>query len=532
MFKSAHFERRMGNRKRSFWDALGPFPRSVWIHPHTPEDALDRICLKIWKRSVWAQRAVWPHLPEYADRFADDPPAKDAHNCALTQLHSSRPGLSGTKLDVDELTLMVQREMVQTLDQQHDTIIPCQQPSGSLCFHGDNQDDLDKPKEVIDIKETQRRIIEKFLKDVLMPNQDKKKQEVSEGLSLEDFPPLPCTALPCEDRPGQKAHIRKEASSNIPSSAFGSQACDDLAGPRAQKNQKRQKRQRLKPMVFSKEAITEAIQSTQASKALNEPCNQLPGSRQPGDVTEAALDDEKMNKKQGHSSLPVFAEIRTGRWLMNESLPITGGRGLRSGTTDRERVAHDPAGAHNKSTRRAAGPLEKAKSRRVQQGKTLHSASDEVSVPKGHMASEQAFHHEEAEHRTKSFPPQKVAMLQALGHRPTAGLPAPAHPAPHMPLHLPPGFHQPQMDPQSVALALLLLSSGLPLPSMGVAAPAPVHMLHPLNMSADAWKRLLNSDNFLHTVTPQGVSSQDFVHTPDGFQAVPGDTPRVLRRHL
>lgn len=62
----------MSTRPQSFWDALGPFPRSVWIHPSTPEDSLDRTCGRVLKRSVLASKGVWPHLPENAHVFAED----------------------------------------------------------------------------------------------------------------------------------------------------------------------------------------------------------------------------------------------------------------------------------------------------------------------------------------------------------------------------------------------------------------------------------------------------------------------------
>ncbi|KAK5855315.1 hypothetical protein PBY51_005424 [Eleginops maclovinus] len=34
-----------------FARALGPFPRSTWIHPHVPHDNFDRVCKNIWKRA-------------------------------------------------------------------------------------------------------------------------------------------------------------------------------------------------------------------------------------------------------------------------------------------------------------------------------------------------------------------------------------------------------------------------------------------------------------------------------------------------
>ena len=44
----------------------------MWVHPQAPEDELDRVCFRIWKRSVWANKHIWPHQPENAQRFADE----------------------------------------------------------------------------------------------------------------------------------------------------------------------------------------------------------------------------------------------------------------------------------------------------------------------------------------------------------------------------------------------------------------------------------------------------------------------------
>jgi len=34
------------SKTKRFWDALGPFPRSTWIHPHTHQ------------RTIWTEPAV------------------------------------------------------------------------------------------------------------------------------------------------------------------------------------------------------------------------------------------------------------------------------------------------------------------------------------------------------------------------------------------------------------------------------------------------------------------------------------------
>ncbi|KAG1947037.1 hypothetical protein F2P79_013011 [Pimephales promelas] len=51
------------SKTKRFWDALGPFPRSTWIHSHTPEDSrLDRACGRVLKRSILVSRATQKHI--------------------------------------------------------------------------------------------------------------------------------------------------------------------------------------------------------------------------------------------------------------------------------------------------------------------------------------------------------------------------------------------------------------------------------------------------------------------------------------
>ncbi|XP_037391461.1 uncharacterized protein C1orf94-like [Pygocentrus nattereri] len=173
MFTTARSERSRATRKRSLRAAVGPFPRSVWIHPHAPEDELDRVCFKIWKRSVWAKRHIWPHLAENAHRFADDP--------LMENQSDGSPAAVMRQHEIDEVSLMVQREMAHTLQQEH----PFQTTDGDCCSLGDGPDHSEA---IISREEAQRRIIEKFLKDVLITNREKKMKEVAKDRHLMTCP--------------------------------------------------------------------------------------------------------------------------------------------------------------------------------------------------------------------------------------------------------------------------------------------------------------------------------------------------------
>ncbi|KAL7830344.1 hypothetical protein SRHO_G00314710, partial [Serrasalmus rhombeus] len=449
MFTTARSERTRATRKRSLRAAVGPFPRSVWIHPHAPEDELDRVCFKIWKRSVWAKRHIWPHLAENAHRFADDP--------LMENQSDGSPAAVMRQREIDEVSLMVQREMAHTLQQEH----PFQTTDGDCCSLGDGPD---HSEEIISREEAQRRIIEKFLKDVLITNREKKMKEVSEGPSWEDFPPLPSATSQWGQRLAQKSPIpiRNKLSPDIPTSGCKSQTLDDLPPPKPQRELRKQKCQRSNPVVFTKTAMMEEVQAAQASKAHNEPRSQLSRSCQSRDVkeaanvstVEAAVESKQMSKKQGHSDLPVFAAFQAGGKPMAENLPITGGDGLQGKSADGSRVAHDPAGTDTASTREAAGPPQNARSHLFQEDatvlgrKTLSSATDKVGVPVGHMARVQAqpSQCDKAEWRKSSrYFPQKAPLPGPQGPAPTTGMPASGCPNPQRPAHPPPGFTQPQI---------------------------------------------------------------------------------------
>ncbi|KAI4817587.1 hypothetical protein KUCAC02_010972 [Chaenocephalus aceratus] len=67
---------------RMFTSALGPFPRSTWIHPHVPRDNFDRVCEIIWKRAKEGQSSPEIQLDKTFK-------ARD-----ITQSHRGRPELS------------------------------------------------------------------------------------------------------------------------------------------------------------------------------------------------------------------------------------------------------------------------------------------------------------------------------------------------------------------------------------------------------------------------------------------------------
>ncbi|XP_043073904.1 uncharacterized protein LOC122323863 [Puntigrus tetrazona] len=185
-----------------FWNALGPFPRSVWIHPCTPEDSLDRACGRVLKRSVLASEGVWPHLPENAHLFAEDGAIRSrrGHYGSL-----SSQSMGHQKLD--KVMLMTQHNMTQTLLQGHvDATCPCL--PDDRCRHGHEPD---KTMEIISQEQADGNKTEEFLEEIL-PKQATRKADIPEGPSDKDFPPLPPPASPRVDRPPQQAAICKSGS--------------------------------------------------------------------------------------------------------------------------------------------------------------------------------------------------------------------------------------------------------------------------------------------------------------------------------
>ncbi|XP_062386077.1 ataxin-2 homolog [Sardina pilchardus] len=178
--------------------ACGPFPRSVWTHPYSPADDFDRLCAEIWKRAQQTKNGVWSFLERVV-----------------------KPR------DLDEVALMIRREH-QILLREHATVAPDAPAPGDSCSHGDEmptcarereagaaaaaasgrKEEVQEEQEVMSQEEMQCRSIEKFLKGFLIQN---KVMTKAPALSEEDFPPLPCAAVPWDSPSGHRKQARGRA---------------------------------------------------------------------------------------------------------------------------------------------------------------------------------------------------------------------------------------------------------------------------------------------------------------------------------
>ncbi|XP_071356967.1 nucleolar and coiled-body phosphoprotein 1-like isoform X2 [Trachinotus anak] len=80
-----------------FVSAFPPFPRSAWIHPHTPQDNLDRVCRNIWSRAREAGGAPArgrgpPRAPQREDGPPpDSKPSHHRHPCVAKPARALSP---------------------------------------------------------------------------------------------------------------------------------------------------------------------------------------------------------------------------------------------------------------------------------------------------------------------------------------------------------------------------------------------------------------------------------------------------------
>ncbi|XP_026785936.3 uncharacterized protein LOC113536281 [Pangasianodon hypophthalmus] len=501
MLAPSDVERPRGSPKRA--PALGPFPRSIWIHPDIPEDELDRVCFRIWRRSVLAQRGIWPHLAENVPRFMHDPLMMDINSIS----RQKRPeeilaGMLVRQYELEEWTLLIKREKGQMPQHQSDTMAP---DPGIL------------DETIISVTEANQRKIERFLKDVLIPDHDKKKEASFDSLSMEDFPPLPSAAapwnraqrdqakkdkkkkasfdnIPKEDSPplpsaaapwnrAQSDHAKKEISS-IQASSSKSQVFNHLTDPNPRRNKRLPKNQKFKPVTPTKSAIMEEIEELQVSKNRNELCIQPSDPSQRGDVTEPA-------------KVKVSAEE-----AMSD-----GGGGLPGMSADGAHAPHNPAGTDTESMRKAAGTAKNAKNHLFQEDttvpwwKTPGSASHK-GAPEGHMARVQEV---ELGNSSRSIP-RNVAFPVPQAYVPSPCKPYPGYPAPRLPMHHPPGFVQPQINPV-MAYALLICGMLPPVP--------PFQNFHMPTNSYWQPPSLHHSGNFPGFVTSQVAKRQHFPGSPN-----------------
>ncbi|XP_062846786.1 uncharacterized protein LOC134308810 isoform X2 [Trichomycterus rosablanca] len=481
----AHLDRQNRDSKRVRRSALGPFPRSVWIHSDTPEDQLDQVCFRIWRRSVLAQGSIWPHLAENAHRFMDDPIMQD---CIITSKQKNLADETSTPVDenqqgVDEINLMVQKE-IQHILQQHGGIVSS---TTITCSDGKN------PKsshDIMDIKEAHLKSIEKFLKDALITKEQSKMKDASQVSPLDNSSPLSSTSLPREDNPAKRALIKEDFSSNIHPLASINQAFDDLMGSEAQRSKRWSNCQRANPAAFTEAVIIEEIQATRSSKALNELCSKLLGPNLESDTVETFTKDSVFDgrhiNKHGHSKMPVFAESTLG-----------GGVRPQGTGADGACVTHKTAGADTESVRKAAGSPKYAKSHLFQEhvtvvGRKTRGSDGDKGVQAGHMARVQthAGQHKKVESGMSSrcFP-EKLAAPDLRAYALVIGMPASSYPRPVLP---PPGFNVPQLSPRSVAMVSLWLSCGVTPPlCIPVSFVTPVLPILPFFTHKDAHRRPL-----------------------------------------
>ncbi|XP_041933609.1 uncharacterized protein LOC121696284 isoform X2 [Alosa sapidissima] len=190
----------------------GPFPRSVWTHPYSPADDLDRLCAEIWKRAEQTKKGVWSFLLDNNRLFSNDTTAETASG--LERVVKPR--------DLDEVSLMIRREH-QILLREHGTVAPSAPAPGDSCSHGDEmpactkeadavasgrKEEVQEEEEVMSQEEQQCRSIEKFLKGFLIQKKIVKK---APPLSEEDFPPLPSAAVPWDSPSGDRKQARGPA---------------------------------------------------------------------------------------------------------------------------------------------------------------------------------------------------------------------------------------------------------------------------------------------------------------------------------
>ncbi|XP_042150925.1 uncharacterized protein LOC121838990 [Oncorhynchus tshawytscha] len=207
--------------KRS-WSIVGPFPRSLWIHPGVPEDDFDRVCAKIWRDSKKAGFGIWSHMEKDSMAPANEhppdqdiPPAPDGraeedpvrpqnihgevrdNKCPVTRRKPMLIKITDPRLD--EISLMVGREF-QTLTSQTEKerrgLSDCSQRPDDVrcddCSHGDDpiwETQVEKKEEEKVIpEEEQRRDIEKFLRGLLIPGQEDRGEDSSNMVEPLDIP--------------------------------------------------------------------------------------------------------------------------------------------------------------------------------------------------------------------------------------------------------------------------------------------------------------------------------------------------------
>ncbi|XP_026144647.1 uncharacterized protein c19h1orf94 isoform X2 [Carassius auratus] len=504
-------------KPQRMWDALGPFPRSAWIHPCTPEDSLDRACARVFKRSVLASKGIWPHLPENAHVFAED---------GDTQSYRGHCGRLSTQSaghqKLDKVMIMTQHNMTQTLLQGHvDATSPCF--PDDRCRRGHEPD---KTIEIISQEEADRDKNEEFLEEII-PKQATGKADIPEGFSDEDFPPLPPLSTLRVDRPPQQVPFSK--SDFYKATVLKGKPNIQLDGSKPHRAQKLNKKEHSK--VTAK--TSQKIEATTAQGFIDRPsspqtesecregvmmedqssvprCSHLPLFADfqmadekiiPKDHTlkESECREGVMMEDQSSvprcSHLPLFADFQMAdEKIIPKDHTLKGGDVELGRSADGAHMAQTRAGSVTGSVQNAAGPLDKAKCHIYHKDATV--AKTKATVP-GEMDRIQTWN------SSGRCPLQNAQLFTGTGHD-TWSLPANCFL----------WFPAPEVDPLNMVVNPLFSSNVLPPPIFG---------LNPYYIVGDFSLWLYQHGNYVNfpdNVNPSAAGRQRFTclgNVPPGF---------------
>ncbi|XP_059411286.1 uncharacterized protein LOC132144735 isoform X2 [Carassius carassius] len=465
-------DKKSRTKPQRLWDALGPFPRSVWIHPCTPEDSLDRACARVLKRSVLASKGIWPHLPENAHVFAEDGDTQ-SYRGHCGRLFTQSAGHQ----KLDKVMLMTQHNMTQTLLQGHvDATSPCF--PDDRCGRGHEPD---KTIEIISQEEADRDKNEEFLEEII-PKQPTGKADIPEGFSDEDFPRLPPLSTRV-DRPPQQVPVK---SGSYKATVLKGKPNIQMDGSKPHRAQKRNKKEHSK--VTAK--TSQKIEAQTAQGFIDRPSSPQ---------TESECREEVMMEDQSSlprcSHLPLFADFQMAdEKIIPKDHTLKGGDVELGTSADGAHMAQTRAGSVTGSVQNAAGPLDKAKCHIYQKDATV--AKTKATVP-GEMDRIQTWN------SSGRCPLQNAQLFTGTGHD-TWSLPANCFL----------WFPAPEVDPLNMVVNPLFSSNFLPPPIFG---------LNPYYIVGDFSLWLYQHGNYVNfpdNVNPSAAGRQRFTclgNVPPGF---------------